>query len=268
MRIVLWIGNESNQKALANKIAEHHDVVGIVTESRISHSKMSFQSLIQKIIGRLFLPSLRKSWVGLHAFYNEKYPDFPSVDSIDVENINSDEVYNFTKKFTPDLVIVSGTRLIKPKLLTIQPFIGILNLHTGLSPYIKGGPNCTNWCISTKQYHLIGNTVMWIDEGIDSGNILSTDFTRFDGNESLRDIHIKVMQHAHQMYLDAIAFLKAEGISNVKQSSIAEGKTYYTSQWSLKEKLKLVKNVKDFQKNINSDKIKNLKKEVQIIALP
>ena len=39
MKIVLWIGNESNQKALANKIHASFPISGIVTESKKTKSK-------------------------------------------------------------------------------------------------------------------------------------------------------------------------------------------------------------------------------------
>ncbi|MDP4867145.1 MAG: hypothetical protein NWR53_10845, partial [Crocinitomicaceae bacterium] len=114
---------------------------------------------------------------------------------------------------------------------------------------IKGGPNCTNWCIATKQYHLVGNTIMWIDEGIDSGNILTTEFTKIDWSISLLDIHVTVMEHAHQLYVKAIKFIEQGNISNVKQSDICDGKTYYTKEWKLKNKRDLIRNLRVVKKN-------------------
>ncbi|MBK7956944.1 MAG: hypothetical protein IPK03_01810 [Bacteroidetes bacterium] len=49
----------------------------------------------------------------MKSFYNRAYPNYPQVNIIDVENINSDHVYQFTKDLEPDLIIVSGTRLVK-----------------------------------------------------------------------------------------------------------------------------------------------------------
>jgi len=167
----------------------------------------------------------------------------------------------------PDLIIVSGTRLIKEKMLSIKPKLGILNLHTGLSPYIKGGPNCTNWCIATKQFHLIGNTIMWIDLGIDTGNIVTTEFTNIDSSDNLLDIHIKVMEHAHSLYLKAIDFLSKGNMSSVKQSEIAKGKTYYTKDWTLKQKFLLVKNLKLYKKMLQSNKIEEYKKQIKTVSI-
>ena len=226
-----------------------------------------FKKVIEKVIEKIFLPSIGKAWWGMKKYYEEKFPEYPNVELLNVENINSEKAFNFTKRLNPDLIIVSGTRLIKEKMLSIKPKLGILNLHTGLSPYIKGGPNCTNWCIATKQFHLIGNTIMWIDLGIDTGNIVTTEFTNIDSSDNLLDIHIKVMEHAHSLYLKAIDFLSKGNMSSVKQSEIAKGKTYYTKDWTLKQKFLLVKNLKLYKKMLQSNKIEEYKKQIKTVSI-
>lgn len=248
MNILLWIGNEPNQKALAHKLAKDFNIIGIVTESRQIKRKITLNKIIASAYERIFLSSINKAWWGLKDYYENKFSDYPPSNKIDVENINSKEAYDFSKDLNPDLILVSGTRMIKSKMLAIKSKKGILNLHTGLSPYIKGGPNCTNWCIATKQYHLIGNTIMWIDEGIDSGNILTSELTKLDWSKSLFDIHFAVMEHAHELYIKAIKFLDMGNMSNVKQSDIGDGKTYYTHEWNLKHKIELIRNFNTMQK--------------------
>lgn len=268
MNIVLWIGNETNQKALANKIHFVFPISGIVIESRKVKTKPSFASFIHKIMERILAGSIGRSWNVMKKYYGDHYPAFPKTSLLDLENINSDEAYDFTKKLAPDLIIVSGTRLIKEKMLSIKPKIGILNLHTGLSPYIKGGPNCTNWCISTGQYHLIGNTIMWIDIGIDTGNILTTELTEFTGNENLSKVHIKVMQHAHELYLKAITYILKGSLKSVPQSTIATGKTYYTKDWNMHHKLNLIRNMPKFRNHIKSSpQSKKIKEQIMVINL-
>jgi len=257
MKIVLWIGNESHQKALAGKIHSNFPIAGIVTETRKRTRKFTFHKAFEKIIEKLFLPSIDKSWNEMKAYYDRLFPHYPDTEILDVENINSSNVYDFTKKFNADLILVSGTRIIKEQLLSLNPKIGILNLHTGLSPYIKGGPNCTNWCISMGQFELIGNTIMWIDKGIDTGNIVNSGFTEFSGNETLSEVHIKVMEHAHNLYINSLKNISESRQLNVSQSSIGPGKTYFNKEWGLKEKRSLIKNMKEFNsffKNGNNKK--------------
>ncbi|MBN8880038.1 MAG: hypothetical protein J0I32_21010 [Sphingobacteriales bacterium] len=267
MRIVLWIGNEPNQKALANKINNLFPISGIITESRISKKRITAKKVVEKVIQKIFLSSIGKAWKGMQKHNYQSYPEYPPVERLNVEDINSEEAYAFTKKINPDLILVSGTRLVKDKMLSINPKIGILNLHTGLSPYIKGGPNCTNWCIATEQFHLIGNTIMWIDRGIDSGNILTTEFTELNGNESLLTLHIKVMDHAHSLYLKALDYLSKGYYKSVPQSDIDKGKTYYTKEWTFKRTLDLLFNHKKMDKYFKSGKIVEDRKNIRVVEI-
>jgi methionyl-tRNA formyltransferase len=264
MKLLLWLGNEPNQRALANKLADEFEVIGIVTESRIGSSKLTAKRILNGVIEKVFLSSINAAWFGMRNKYDLKYPKYPSVPLIDVENINCKEAHDFSSALKPDLIVVSGTRLVKSEMLSIPAASGILNLHTGISPYIKGGPNCTNWCIATNQQYLIGNTIMWIDEGIDSGNIVTTEYTELDWSKDLNDIHWRVMEHAHSLYSKAIAFISAGGKSNVPQSELGSGTTYYTKDWTLKQKFRLVRNLKITSKDYDAE---SSRKEIKIVSI-
>jgi len=267
MRIVLWVGNESNQRGLANKIHERFKITAIVTESRKHKRKLTLKKIVEKGIEKVFLGRIGAAWFGMLAYYDHRYPSFPKVDILDVENINSEEAFSFTNKYQPDLIIVSGTRLIRDRMLSIRASVGIINLHTGLSPYIKGGPNCTNWCIATNQFHLIGNTIMWINKGIDTGNIIATEFASLTGKENLKEVHIRVMEDAHDLYVRSIEALGEGKLQNVPQDSIAPGITYYTKQWGLKQKMALVKNMGKFRKAMVSGKVNRERENIRTIKL-
>jgi methionyl-tRNA formyltransferase len=267
MKIVLWIGNEPNQKALANKLQEFFPISAIVTETRHSKRKLTLRLIYEKIIEKIFLSSIEKAWWEMHKYYDKNYTEYPDTEILDVENINSEMTYIFTAKHNPDLILVSGTRHVKEKMFNISPSIGILNLHTGLSPYVKGGPNCTNWCIANKDFHLIGNTIMWIDNGIDTGNILTTEFTQFDGYENLLELHIKVMEHAHSLYINAVKFINSGNNQSIKQSEIANGKTYFNIQWTIKQKKKIIRNFGLLKKEIDNGNLSAKRKEIKTVKL-
>jgi methionyl-tRNA formyltransferase len=267
MKIVAWVCDQPNQMALLNKIHQQFPLAAIVTETRQTKRKITFKLLVTAVIERLFLRAGARVWWGLLDFYKSNFSAYPAVKMLDVENINSDEAYQFTKDIQPDLIIVSGTRLIKKKMFAINPGIGFINLHTGLSPYIKGGPNCTNWCIATEQFHLIGNTIMWLDAGIDTGNIITTAGIELSGEESLLDVHIKVMESGHSLYLESIKHLSKGTANNVPQQSIGEGKTYYNREWGLKQRYLLIRNFKKMKAVVKSEKYKTEKQQVKIISL-
>ncbi|MES2514091.1 MAG: formyltransferase family protein [Bacteroidota bacterium] len=266
MRIVLWIGNGANQKALANKIHERYKIDLIVIENKKSVGGVTFKKMFNRIADKLLFSSINRAWEYMLSYYNRKFVDYPEVRRVYVENINSEIVYHETNVADPHLIIVSGTSMIKERHLSLDPQIGLLNLHTGLSPYVKGGPNCTNWCISNNEMYLIGNTVMWIDKGIDSGNIVATECTPFTGHESLNDVHLKVMEHAHALYLNAINLIVSGEFSNVKQEEIGKGKTYYTKEWNISQKLNLLKNFKKFSAVVASNDYKLKQASVKTVA--
>jgi methionyl-tRNA formyltransferase len=270
MKIVLLCSNKLNQIALANKIANNFNLVGIVVEKpKKKKKRFSFVQIREKIWDRTIFYSIRKAWNEMQAYYKTNYPDFPQTDKTEVVRINSSETIEFIEKKSPDLLMISGTSIVRNEILNLPIPKGIINLHTGLSPYIKGGPNCTNWCIAKNKFHLIGNTIMWIDAGIDSGNIIAAEQTILNGNESLSDLHIKVMEHAHDLYCRAATKIEKDfkNCSNVGQSSIANGTIYYSKDWNWKNKLSLMRNFGKMKNTIVSKKYREDFQKTKIINL-
>jgi len=87
---------------------------------------------------------------------------------------------------------------------------------------------------------------MWIDDGIDSGNIIATGLTDLTGIQSLQETHLRVMEHAHNLCIEVIQFLASGRIQGIPQASITSGKTYYNKDWNLWQKLNLIRNLRSF----------------------
>lgn len=249
MKILLFAAPQGNQRALAHKIAAHLPIAAIVTVTprRSWTKKPSLPKRLKSIASRALafpvgLP-LRKAWFAMLAHYDRAYPAFP-VPPLEVSDINEPEVAALVERERPDLVIVSGTNLLKAPLIDAIHRSGkVVNLHTGISPYIKGGPNCTNWCLTLRRFDLIGNTVMWLDAGIDSGALIATERTPLTGRESLTELHIAVMDHAHALYLRCIRlFAEGEALPSVRQDDLGEGRLFLTRHWTAGPMAKAVAN--------------------------
>ena len=65
MKLVLWVCNQSNQIALANKLHEKFELKGIVFESKKLKRRYSFIVTIDKIIERLLIPGISRAWFKL-----------------------------------------------------------------------------------------------------------------------------------------------------------------------------------------------------------
>lgn len=260
MKLLLWIGNAPQHIALANLLQQQCDVVGVILETRPSRNK----NLLSRIGKRIFQSPLAQAWKAMQAECRQRHPALTNQNVLHVENINSQAAIDFVVAQAPDLVAVSGTRMIKSKMLS-QATGKILNLHTGLSPYIKGGPNCTNWCLAEQKIHLIGNTVMWIDEGIDSGNLIATEFTPLQGDESLNELHIRVMRHAHDLYVRCIEKAMQGEAKNVDQKSICEGTTYFSRQWTPAKVRAAVQNFKQSYSDVIASDLPKLRLGVETV---
>lgn len=271
-RIVLWCDRGANQRALAHEIHARFGLAGLVIEHRRRSRRRSFRATAKRILERLLAGEVDRSWTNLLARYEKDYADFPDVERRVVASVNGEETAALTRSVAADLVLVSGTGMVKEPLLSLPLSVGLLNLHTGLSPYVKGGPNCTNWCLANGQYHLIGNTVMWIDAGIDSGRLVATRTVDFDGNEDLDAIHWRVMEQARALVLDALqAVLRHPDTPwSIPQSAIGEGVTYYNRMWGLAERRRLIENLErgHFREEVRSPGFQELRRSLRTLPLP
>lgn len=267
MKIVMWIGDEPNQRALVNKINRQFPVNAIIIEKRKSIKKYNLKTIINKLLSKFIFSLPNRTWWSLMYHYESKFNSYPNCNQLIVSNINEKRTFDYTQKRNPDLILVSGTSLIKETLIKINPKIGILNLHTGISPYIKGGPNCTNWCIALKQFDKIGNTIMWLDKGIDTGGILTTEVTKFNSTDnSLLKIHIRVMDHAHDLYIRSIKSILKNKTHNIPQKDVGKGNTYYSKQWGWYQNFMVVINTKKMIEFIKYDNL--TRSEIKLIPLP
>jgi hypothetical protein len=250
-RIVIWCDGSPNQKALAVKIAQRFFVAGIIIDEKQSISKhRNLKSLPFLVWDRLRFFSFYRIWKSMQKYYQERFPAWPEVPILRVPSINNKEAKDFTNRLAPHLVVVSGTQLVKQPMLDIPVNIGIINLHTGLSPYIKGGPNCTNWCIANNEWHLIGNTIMWINAGIDSGNIITTETIEIRQAGSLFQAHLLVMEHAHNLYIRAIDYLITHQppYQSIQQKLLGKGKLFLNKMWTAEKRKLLLQNWKNKNK--------------------
>lgn len=241
MKVVLLVCDQPNQHALAHKLARSVDLAAIVVSANRPRRPppRRWRILVNRIEGRVLGRPFVAAWQTLLARYRAQYAGFPPAPMVPVANVNDEGTLEAIARHRPALVVVSGTNLVGRKVIeAADAGGGIVNLHTGLSPYVKGSPNCTNWCLATGRFEMIGNTVMWLDPGIDSGDLIATERTPLRCDESLDELHWKVMEHAHDLYLRCVRAIAAgTAVPRVRQETVAPGRTYYRADWSARPML-------------------------------
>lgn len=87
-----------------------------------------------------------------------------------VHSVNSDEARALLKQLNPDLVIISGTRIIAPATLECVT-ARFINLHAGITPTYRGSHG-GYWALAEGHPELAGTTVHFVDQGIDTGKVI------------------------------------------------------------------------------------------------
>lgn len=249
MKLVLLLGPGANQRALAHRLAACSPIAALVHVSLAGTAAppkgSKFPAMARRLARGLAGLPLRRAWFAMMAGYDRRYPDWPTEPRLTVADVNDPAIAELLGEIGPDLIVVSGTNLLRKPLIEAADAAGarIMNLHTGISPYVRGGPNCTSWCLSTGQFDLIGNSVMWIDAGIDSGNLVATERTPLSGGESLAQLHEKVMDHAHGLLLRCVRrFAEGKPLPDVPQQGLGQGQLFLTRHWTAAAAAKAVAN--------------------------
>jgi folate-dependent phosphoribosylglycinamide formyltransferase PurN len=143
----------------------------------------------------------------------------PGIPCLAVRDVNDPSCLDLVRDLRPDVVVVNGTNLLRGPWFetSLQPPLGILNIHTGLSPYSRGG-NCNLYMILHRQPQLVGVTVHHIDAGIDSGDIVYSDRPAFSAADSFES-------------LDAKSFRLGEDLLIVALEQVEAGRASRTPQW-------------------------------------
>lgn len=255
MKVILLTSNSIQNMALSHMLATQHELVGIIYENRFSKGgrlinyleKVNYNpvKILEKLYQKFRLRFLEENIAGELKDGYRNYSSFYETATLEVANINQQESIDFIKDNPHDIIVVSGTRIVKKDILALKPAFGIINMHTGLSPYYNGGPSCTFWCLYNDDINFIGATVMFIDEGIDTGNIILSDTIELDETDTYGRLEFKAIDLGNRLILRALDKLKADKeFRGHSQKSIASGYVFYNRDYTFSKRLLVQKKIK------------------------
>jgi methionyl-tRNA formyltransferase len=111
------------------------------------------------------------------------------------------------RKLAPDLVIVAAFGQILPGEIIRGPRDGCINIHPSLLPNYRGAAPI-NWALIHGE-RKTGVTIMRMDEGVDSGDILLQEETPIGDEETFGTLHDRLAVLGAEMLLNALAMLEA-----------------------------------------------------------
>ncbi|HLD49723.1 MAG TPA: formyltransferase family protein, partial [bacterium] len=116
-----------------------------------------------------------------------------------------------------------------------------LNMHTGLSPYYRGG-QCTFWCFYENDLEHAGVTVHHLTQKIDGGDIVYTAQPIIEAGDTVRSLECKLVKLGTEKMVQAISEVHAGTAPRTKQTR--EGKLFLSKMYTLEKRLELEERLK------------------------
>jgi methionyl-tRNA formyltransferase len=177
--------------------SEAHELVGVVTQP-------------DKPVGRdqrIEAPPIKAALAGSHV------PVFQP------KRIKNEEAVAEIRVLAPDVIVVMAYGQILPRAILEVPRIACLNLHASLLPKHRGAAPIQAAIVAADRE--TGISVMYMDEGLDTGDVLLQKRIDIAGNETGGSLHDRLAEIAPAALEEALAQLKAKTAPRIPQDSSA-----------------------------------------------
>lgn len=148
-----------------------------------------------------------------------------NVPYIPCQNVNSLEFLNSIEKYNADLFIsMSFNQILKTEIINF-PKLGFINCHAGALPFYRGR-NPLNWVLINGESHF-GITVHYIDEGIDTGDIIEQRLYQINLTDDYGSLLERAIYECAKVLHSATLKIYTKNVQRIKQSSIHPVGTYF-----------------------------------------
>ena len=258
MKLVVFTSDSIRHKYLANTLSKQVDDTLVISEIPPTHNNAELASS-SPLVKEHF--ALRKS-AELRIFKgNENF--LPNTITLQYKEASSKSIFLKIKNFIPDVMIVFGSSILKGDILSLLPG-KFLNLHLGLSPYYRGsGTNF--WPFVNKELEYLGATILHINEGVDTGDIICHVIPTIELGDNVHTIGCKIIKDSVKTLSKIIHMIKnGNELAREKQWDVKNPKYYRNSDFT--ESI-----LKEYHKNLEGDLIQQFleskKNNLKIVEL-
>jgi len=137
-----------------------------------------------------------------------------------VKNASGFKCLSILNSLEPELIIVFGTSILKPEVLSIAKKY-TLNVHGGIVPKYRN-VHSDFWAISKNDLKNIGTSILHLDPGIDTGDIAIQDIVEIDPKDSIFSIKKKNIELSLRLITQAIKMAELENLPKIPQSKFID----------------------------------------------
>jgi len=157
------------------------------------------------------------------------------IDYLEHENVNSDEFILNLKKYDCDLFVsMSFNQIFKSDIINFTKY-KIINCHAGKLPFYRGR-NVLNWVLINDEKEF-GITVHYVDEGIDSGDIILQKMYQISDQDNYNTLLERAYVECPNILYDVILMFKKNDLKAQKQIELHPEGFYCTERKMGDEKL-------------------------------
>lgn len=126
------------------------------------------------------------------------------------------EALEILRTLNPDLIAVAAYGKILPVDILELPRLGCINVHSSLLPKYRGAAPI-NWAILNGEDET-GVTIMYMAEGMDTGDILAQAQTPIDLDENAAQLFDRLADMGAELLVDTVAALEAGKVHPIPQN--------------------------------------------------
>src|SRR5271163_858949 len=119
------------------------------------------------------------------------------------------------KYLKPDLIVVAAYGQILTREILHLPKFGCLNIHASLLPKYRGASPIHAAIAAGERQS--GVTIMWMDEGLDTGDILLQEAVTLRRHETAATLHDRLAKIGAEALLKAISLIETGNAPRLKQ---------------------------------------------------
>ena len=192
--------------------------------------KVGFQGLLPELYHFLAMKLSRKKRAAL-ALLSLRTPLSAEtgylMETTETDDVNSDDVYNRISALHPDLIVIWGGYIVKPRLLAMAPHT--LNMHFGFTPYYIR-VNGVHEAILQNDLEHIGITIHYAVPQVDAGDVLQV--VTADHRKPPEVFFKELNDTAAREYIAVVKKIMSGEHVYAKPQHAAEGKNYFLKEWT------------------------------------
>jgi len=147
----------------------------------------------------------------------KKYAVEKNIKILQPEKLKHPDFLEELKSLKPDLQVVVAFRML-PEVVWAMPPLGTFNLHGSLLPQYRGAAPL-NWAVINGETKT-GVTTFLLDQKIDTGKILFRKQIKIEKNDTVGDIHDRLMEVGAKLVLKTVDALAKGKVKPIPQSEL------------------------------------------------